>query len=52
MKEKLLNDLKEAMKSKDIVKKNTIQLIRASILQFEKDKQQEVDDNKILEIRV
>lgn len=50
MKEKLLNDLKEAMKNKDIVKKNTIQLIRASILQFEKDKQIEADDNKIIEI--
>ena len=50
MKEKLMEDLKTAMKNKDIVKKNTIQMIRAAILQTEKDKQTELDDNTILEI--
>ena len=50
MKEKLMEDLKMAMKNKDIVKKNTIQMIRAAILQTEKDKQTELDDNTILEI--
>ena len=50
MKEKLMEDLKMAMKNKDIVKKNTIQMIRANILQTEKDKQIELDDNGILEI--
>lgn len=50
MKEKLMEDLKIAMKNKDIVKKNTIQMIRAAILQTEKDKQIELDDNGILEI--
>ena len=50
MKEKLMEDLKMAMKNKDIVKKNTIQMIRAAILQTEKDKQTELDDNAILEI--
>ena len=50
MKEKLMEDLKMAMKNKDIVKKNTIQMIRAAILQTEKDKQIELDDNNILEI--
>lgn len=50
MKEKLMEDLKMAMKNKDIVKKNTIQMIRATILQTEKDKQIELDDNGILEI--
>ena len=50
MKEKLIEDLKIAMKNKDIVKKNTIQMIRAAILQTEKDKQIELDDNGILEI--
>lgn len=43
-KETLLDDLKEAMKNKDILAKNTIQSIRASILQEEKDKQIEADD--------
>ena len=50
MKEKLMEDLKMAMKNKNIVKKNTIQMIRAAILQTEKDKQTELDDNAILEI--
>ena len=50
MKEKLMEDLKTAMKNKDIVKKNTIQMIRAAILQTEKDKQTELDNNTILEI--
>ena len=50
MKEKLMEDLKMAMKNKDIVKKNTIQMIRAAILQTEKDKQIELNDNGILEI--
>ena len=39
MKLKLMNDLKQAMKENNIIKKNTIQMIRAMILQEEKDKQ-------------
>ena len=50
LKEKLMEDLKESMKNKDTVRKNTVQMVRASILQIEKDKGIEVDDNKILEI--
>lgn len=38
------------MKEKDAITKNTIQMIRAAILQTEKDKQIELDDNAILEI--
>ena len=38
------------MKEKDAITKNTIQMIRAAILQTEKDKQIELDDNSILEI--
>ena len=38
------------MKEKDAITKNTIQMIRAAILQTEKDKQIELDDNGILEI--
>ena len=38
------------MKEKDVIMKNTIQMIRAAILQTEKDKQTELDDNTILEI--
>lgn len=50
LKEKLLQDLKEAMKCKQSLKKDTVQMIRAAILQVEKDKQIELDDNQILEI--
>lgn len=38
------------MKEKDAITKNTIQMIRAAILQTEKNKQIELDDNGILEI--
>ena len=50
LKEKLMEDLKEAMRSKNEIKKNTVQMVRAAILQIEKDKGIEVDDGKILEI--
>ena len=50
MKKKLLEDMKEAMISKNEVKKNTIQMVRAAILQVEKDKQVELDDNQIIDI--
>ena len=50
LKEKLMEDLKEAMKSKNEIKKNTVQMVRAAILQIEKDKGIQVEDDKILEI--
>ena len=50
LKEKLMEDLKNSMKDKNVVRKNVIQMVRAAILQMEKDKGIEVDDNKILEI--
>lgn len=50
LKEKLMEELKQAMKNKDTIKKNTVQMVRAAILQIEKDKGIEVGDDKILEI--
>lgn len=50
LKERLLEDLKQAMKEKDTNKKNVIQMVRAAILQIEKDKQIEVQDAQIIEI--
>lgn len=50
LKEKLMEDLKNAMKEKNINKKNAIQMVRTAILQIEKDKGIEVEDPKILEI--
>ena len=38
------------MKEKNVLRKNVIQMIRAGILQVEKDKQIELDDNQVLEI--
>lgn len=50
LKEKLMNDLKEAMREKNEIKKNTVQMVRAAILQIEKDKGITVEDEKIIEI--
>ena len=48
LKEKLLEDLKNSMKEKNVIRKNVIQMVRAAILQVEKDKQ--IDKIKILSI--
>lgn len=50
LKEKLLDDLKNCMKEKNVVRKNVIQMVRAAILQVEKDKQISLDDNQIIDI--
>ncbi len=50
LKETLMNDLKEAMKDKDIIRKNTVQMVRSSVLQFEKDNKVELDDPGIIEV--
>ena len=50
LKEKLMEDLKESVKTKDTVRKNAVQMVRASILQIEKDKGIEVEDEKIIDI--
>ena len=50
LKEKLLEDLKQSMKDKNINRKNVVQMVRAAILQKEKDNGIELDDNQIMEI--
>ncbi len=50
LKEKLMDDLKMAMKDKDITRKNTVQMVRSAILQFEKDNLCELDDDGILDV--
>ncbi len=50
LKEKLLEDLKNSMKEKNEIRKNTVQMVRAAILQIEKDKGITVEDDKIIEI--
>ena len=50
LKETLMDDLKAAMKDKDVIRKNTVQMIRSAILQFEKDNKAELDDNGIIDV--
>jgi len=50
LKEQLANDLKQAMKDKDTVRKNVVQLIRSGVLQVEKDKQITLDDEGVLDV--
>lgn len=50
MKEELLQDLKEAMKNKDTLRKDTITMLRAAILQVEKDSQKTLNDDEICAI--
>ena len=50
LKEQLFADLKTAMKEKDTLKKDTVQLIRSRILQYEKDNKVELDDEGVLDI--
>ena len=44
MKEELLKDLKDAMRNKNELKKDTITMLRAAILQIEKDEQKVLTD--------
>ncbi len=50
LKEKLLEDLKNSMKEKNTIRKNVIQMVRAAILQVEKDKQVELTDEQIIDV--
>lgn len=50
LKERLADDLKSAMKEKNIIRKNVIQFVRAGILQVEKDNKVTLDDKGVLEV--
>lgn len=50
LKVQLLQDMKAAMKEKDTLRKNTIQLVRSAILQEEKDNHVELSDDDIIKI--
>ncbi len=50
LKERLAEDLKSAMKDKDVVRKNVVQLVRAGVLQLEKDNKVTLDDSGVLEV--
>ena len=50
LKEQLFADLKTAMKEKDTVRKDTIQLIRSGILQIEKDNKIELYEEGVIDV--
>ena len=50
LKERLMADMKLAMKNKDVIRKNTVQMVRSAILQYEKDNQTELDDEGIIDV--
>ena len=50
IKDKLQDDLKEAMRQKDTIRKNVVQLIKAGVLQVEKDNKVTLDDEGVLSV--
>ena len=48
IKDKLMEDLKLSMKEKDIIRKNTVQSVRAAVLQVEKDTKVTLDDEGVV----
>ena len=50
IKDKLKDDLKTAMLEKDAIRKNVVQLIKAGVLQVEKDKKITLDDDGVLDV--
>ncbi len=50
LKEQLLEDMKVAMREKDVIRKNTIQMARSAVLQVEKDNRITLDDDGILDV--
>lgn len=47
LKQQLFEDLKESMKSKDTVRKEIVQMVRAGVLLIEKDTKTELDDQGV-----
>ena len=50
MKKKLMNDLKDAMKNKNKLKKQVITMLKAEIKQIEVDERVDVDKERIMDI--
>ncbi|WP_303861818.1 GatB/YqeY domain-containing protein [Alkalibaculum bacchi] len=50
LKEQLVADLKQSMKDKDTIAKSAITLVRAAILQVEKDERRELYEDDIIDI--
>ena len=50
LKETFMEEMKNAMKEKDVMKKNVVTMVRSAIKQYEVDNRVELDDNGVLEI--
>jgi len=50
LKAQLLEDMKTAMREKDDITKNAIQMVRSAVLQIEKDKKITLDDDGIIDV--
>ncbi len=50
LRDKLLEELKTAMREKDEIRKNAITMVRSAILQAEKDKRVTLDEDGVIEI--
>ncbi len=50
LKEQLFNDLKQAMKDKDTTKKDIVQMVRAGVLQYEKDNKTDAADEDVMAV--
>lgn len=50
LKDRLMDDFKEAMKARDEVRKNTISFARAAVKQVEVDSREELDDQGVIAV--
>ncbi|MGB5707125.1 MAG: GatB/YqeY domain-containing protein [Arenicellales bacterium] len=50
LKQKLLDDMKQAMREKSTVKLETIRMVRAAVQRKEVDERVELDDNAVLQV--
>lgn len=50
LKEKLLEDLKTAMREKDEIRKNAVVMVRSAVLQVEKDNRVVLDEQGVIDI--
>ncbi len=50
LKAQLLEEMKAAMKNRDVIRKNAIQMVRSAVLQVEKDNKTTLDDDGIIDI--
>lgn len=50
LKERLLQDLKEAMRARDELRVSVIRMLRAAVVNAEKEKRRELSDDEVLEV--